>query len=340
MEYVNLDGHDPDYKSEIAESDHTDTLNYVDNWAENNDYGKIMDIYDRDIIVTNFNLGNGVLTPVDFDEKYNKIRELLETGIDVHCLSKYLNETVLHTAVNRSDIRLCRLLLEYKADVNREGTNHETALYCTGNNTEDIIITQMLLDNGSNINKQNCQNETALHLASGNVYDMKVRMLLEYGADVNLLDICRKTALHRVVMFKARYYDGSTSEDRNDRRSQIMRLLLERDSSQIDKQCNLGRTAIFLAANNGYDKCVRVLLDYGANTYLSGNADIIIDEQDSHMDKDALQVAKTPEIANMIQAHRFKLAMMPIMLHLADKHVAGLELRVLSKVKDYWCDKK
>ncbi|RYP08517.1 hypothetical protein DL764_001848 [Monosporascus ibericus] len=80
-------------------------------------------------------------------------------------------------------------------------------------------------------------------------HEVIVRLLLDHGADVNLVDLNGWTALHTAAL------QGHET---------IMKLLLEKGADINVKDCN-GRTALHIASSQGHDVVTRWLIEKGAD---------------------------------------------------------------------------
>jgi ankyrin repeat protein len=120
-------------------------------------------------------------------EKYKSVKELLELGADPNIISKKMGGTALFNALDRDDIKYAQLLLDYKADPN--------AAYC--------------VPNDGNIIKSpyECGTSALMYSVSplGSGID-KVKLLVEYGADINC-----KTKLENTATIQALLYDDIES---------------------------------------------------------------------------------------------------------------------------------
>lgn len=97
---------------------------------------------------------------------------------------------------------------------------------------------------------------TALHLAAVEQKTDSVSLLLEYGTDVNAVDLMLRTPLHLVCMNRSssanRPSSGEPTRDDNlARRSHIINLLLDHDAD-IDAADKEGRTPLMVACSNSH----------------------------------------------------------------------------------------
>jgi ankyrin repeat protein len=132
------------------------------------------------------------------------LKTLLDRGENVN--QKTFNRwTPLHLASRNAkfddDVTSIELLLNNGANIYEKNDNGETALHCIIANFSDIsvIITRILLNSNTNIssciNNENNRGETSLFLAvrlsnrhdmvtsDENIFDEKIKILLNYGAD-------------------------------------------------------------------------------------------------------------------------------------------------------------
>jgi len=89
----------------------------------------------------------------------------------------------IHKAAFDGNIKEANILLQQGVDVNEPGPINRTPLMFT--NKPDVV--KLLLDRGANVNAQDSNGFTALHFA---VYDSNIpviKILIEYGADVNII---------------------------------------------------------------------------------------------------------------------------------------------------------
>jgi len=172
--------------------------------------------------------------------------------------------TPLMLAAHKGHLDIVRLLLEKGAWVNeRSSQGGVTALYGSIQNkhTPDVqyAVVKLLLEYGAGVDIIDNNKKTPLILASQYLkFNKTTRLLLEHGATANLQDNNGLTALMAAASV------GN---------HEIVKLLLDRDPDTLDVQQNNGRTALYRAAGNGHDDIVQLLLERGADMrkHLTGN---------------------------------------------------------------------
>ena len=118
---------------------------------------------------------------------------LLEYGADINHIENDFDRTALMHAVYEDDLESIRFLLENGADINLQTPEGETAIYEAA--TQDRATLLLLLKNGANPNVQTSYGTTPLMEAVSDDKKKNVKLLLEYGANINEADKRNKTAL-------------------------------------------------------------------------------------------------------------------------------------------------
>ena len=149
------------------------------------------------------------------------------------------------------------------------------------------LCVQFLLENGANVNQvASDSGETALFAAARNRQLWYTQMLLEAGADVNMKNIVGRTCLHNAaekghseIMRILVNANEGVADGKNSRLIRpdalyeynecgtILQKTISNDhvGADIDIRDQAGMTPLILAAQNGHDDCIKVLLDAGAN---------------------------------------------------------------------------
>ncbi|KAE9574853.1 hypothetical protein CGMCC3_g8995 [Colletotrichum fructicola] len=128
---------------------------------------------------------------------------LLERGAEVNASTAGDRGAILELAIYRENLEMAKLLLEGGADANLVVDDRgRTALWAALKpvTAGELEYVRLLLEYGAEVNHCNDLGETVLHEAAINHEDT-VRLLLEHGADIHIADIYDKTALHRAAEF-------------------------------------------------------------------------------------------------------------------------------------------
>lgn len=140
----------------------------------------------------------------------------------------------LHVAIARESVDLVRILAPRIIDINlyafQETTLHKAAKYYN----EEIV--SVLLENGANPNLVNKDGYNALHLAVSNYKSVNISSLVKYGIDINAVDYNGNTALHVAATTKnlSRYAEilmicGIDVNARNKDNKTILHVAIEND---------------------------------------------------------------------------------------------------------------
>ena len=137
----------------------------------------------------------------------NNVRRLLEHGADPGVIDLYTGQTPLHLAAWVGDIETVRVLLEYGADPNAETTRPsraKTALIEAARNASDPLLIKLLLEHGADPNARDHwrhAQETALHPMAVHQKVEMLKILLDFGADINIKDSDGRTAIQKASKF-------------------------------------------------------------------------------------------------------------------------------------------
>lgn len=215
------------------------------------------------------------------------VEELLEKKADVRTRANDCQNPLYRAALN-GNVTIVRLLLAAGATTDFQGPLERTPLMTAalGKKSLHTEVARTLLAEGAMVNAQDENGSTALLLAtwSGNLDTLK--LLLEYKADVGIVDTDNSAVLHAVVRNK-----------NNDEREAMARLLLRfgadispinaggrtplhyacedgekvmtglllEHNVQVDAVDKNGWTALHLASSEGYGDVVQLLLENGAD---------------------------------------------------------------------------
>ncbi|MBP6870322.1 ankyrin repeat domain-containing protein [Candidatus Babeliales bacterium] len=211
-------------------------------------------------------------------------RLLIEHGADINvCDSHHI--TPLHAALQNNQWSMVKELLSYKnIDVNAVQDNGFTALHMAIIKNDMPMLKLLLTSPNIKINVSGNDGVTPLQVAVCNSYQDGVRILVEHGADVNILNVDHKNALHsackvgnlEIVKMLLQvgnvdincYGEGGFTplqyaalfgyED-------IVKELLQQKNIDIHIIDGDGCQPLYVAACGGYHKIVKMLLDAGAD---------------------------------------------------------------------------
>lgn len=195
------------------------------------------------------------------DEKYD-YKTLLKIFIEKYDLSlddlNSKDEPLFFSSILNFNFSLFKILRLSKIDFNKKDSQENTILHklvmknCSNNQkcmdtVEKIIIN--LIKIGINIDEQNSDGQTALSICMINKKDSLVKLLIENGASVNILDKSGKTLIHTAIFNDAEKY---------------IDLIHKKDSEILNKIDNFGVTALNYCAFMGKIDLTLKLISLGA----------------------------------------------------------------------------
>ena len=151
-------------------------------------------------------------------------------------------------AVKNKDIKLVRLLLKQRADVNASQGDGATALHWAAY-VDDLTSADLLIRSGASVNAVNDDGATPLHLACTNRSAPMVERLLAAGANANAKLLNGETAL----MTCSRTGDVKA-----------VKALLVHGAEVNAKEPEHDQTALMWAAAQSHPEVVGLLLEFGA----------------------------------------------------------------------------
>ncbi|ORY24721.1 ankyrin, partial [Neocallimastix californiae] len=160
-------------------------------------------------------------------------------------------------AVELGNEKIVKMLLDHLANVNYENQLGITPLIHSILHRHERVV-KLLLENGANVNSRNVFNNTPLIYAirSGNA--RIVKLLLENGADVNTKDSFWNTPLMQAI--------ETATKDHFD----VVEELIHQNAI-INAQGKNNRTALMIAAENGFIRMVKLLLKKNAKVTVKDN---------------------------------------------------------------------
>lgn len=223
---------------------------------------------------------------------FTAAERMLREGADIDA-AVFGGATALHLAVLDNAPETVRFLLEHGADVNAPDRffNGETPLmYASGENCGDII--RDLLKHHADLEKRNELDKTALVIAVESSSRDSVRLLLEAGADPNVVVrqaeglrlplsivavVQKDPEILRMLIRGGMDVQALNNGGENALLRLLYSVLLNKEPEKLEfadtlidagidvlRQDNEGRTALMYAAGIGSEKLVRRLLEAGA----------------------------------------------------------------------------
>lgn len=205
------------------------------------------------------------------NDKLDNVRILLDAGANVNARNNFHSSPLLIAIQESQSESLTKLLINAGADLNAVSDWGWGALHLTVNGVyEDGIfsgtdlsnIAKLLLDAGADIELKTMEGRSALALAAINKNPNTMKVLLDYGADVNTQDEWKWTPLMNAV-FKAK--------------SAALSKILLNAGADANTQNKFGSTALHLTvdsedeAKHDLYHIAKVLLDSGANQEVVNN---------------------------------------------------------------------
>lgn len=156
--------------------------------------------------------------------------------------------SVLVTAVETGNLEIVRLLLKYKADVNRVSAGGETALIVAARNN-DYTLASALIDAGARVNAEPVRGSTAILHAAEHADNLLLRLLIRKGARQDVTDADGDTPLFRAARA------GNPSG---------VRFLIS-SGSDPKKTIVTGETSLIAAVEGGNLEVIQLLISKGVD---------------------------------------------------------------------------
>ena len=183
------------------------------------------------------------------------VQLLLDYGANVNVYDNDRSRnTPLHFAASQGHLEMARRLLKLKVDVDSLNDNGLTPLQRASEGRREgyLDIMRLLLNYGANVNVHDNHRNTPLHFAVSEGHLEVARMLLEHNADVDSLNRKGLTPL------------CSALEYRREGCLDIVRLLLYHGAN-VNLHYNGRNTPLHFATSEGYLEVARMLLEHKAD---------------------------------------------------------------------------
>jgi ankyrin repeat domain-containing protein 50 len=208
------------------------------------------------------------------------VKELLSDGFEPNETSGSY-ETPLHRAVMRGNEDVIILLLRYKANVNAKDIEGRTPLHSAMESTPPVV--RLLLEHGAEVNAADNGGWTLLHLAAYHSHTEIVRILVDNGADVEVMIAdTKQTPLHWAawnedgLLLDFLLQHGANINAQNKKgesalhyaaryhQSILPQLLIH--GADVDMETEDGQTPLYWAASNMEIEAVQILIEAGSRT--------------------------------------------------------------------------
>lgn len=199
------------------------------------------------------------------DDNTLRLRSLLRIGgnpnVWLEDTSAISGKYLLHVCCEKGRYKCAQILLEYGAQADIQGSWGQTPLMlCI--RMEYFEIAELLMNNNKKIvDQQDSSGNTPLHYAIGNDSVEGVKLLLKYGADVNIMNIIGLTPMLQIC---------STKESQH--MDEIVELLVLAGAQVDEKDFKSRRTALQRAALSLNIPTVEYLLNIGADPNTTDNS--------------------------------------------------------------------
>lgn len=161
-------------------------------------------------------------------------------------------EPALYWAATEGHVPLAHLLLKKGAPIDARNTRivFKSALHCAARYGQDGVL-KLLLEYGAEVDCLDVYGATPLFWAVKNEYASGIKILLGKGADADIRNLAGQTMIHYAA------YSGN---------EEVVRLLLEDGGMDVDiRDRETNETPLHHAVQSGSEDVVRLLLDKGAD---------------------------------------------------------------------------
>ena len=139
-------------------------------------------------------------------KQMDEIKRLLATNNSLvnGFMYGYLKRTLLHKAAEIGDRRVCELLVDHGADINKQDARNQTPLWVAAEEGH-LEICRVLIRNGTSVNQKDSTQRTPIWIAARKKHEDVCKILIDNGACLfkeDELGTDAKTALDDPLMFE------------------------------------------------------------------------------------------------------------------------------------------
>ncbi|KAL8867778.1 MAG: hypothetical protein Q9174_005441 [Haloplaca sp. 1 TL-2023] len=229
-------------------------------------------------LLENFSMDDALKVAAE-NNAINLAKQFLAQGANIQGIHR--RQPPLFTAVQHESHKVVDYLIANGADINggpSDSTWYGEPLICAAKSTSVHLLAVLLAHNADTEAHPRWKKATALIAAASHPHSTTaIRLLLDYGANIEALDNLGRTAVMRAV-------EGPQCTD-------VIILLLDKGAN-IEAHDNEGRTALIEAAGNREcPEIVKLLLDRGAN----------IEARDGRGETALIRAALSPDCTNAMK---------------------------------------
>ena len=177
------------------------------------------------------------------------IRTVIDYGADVNITNKE-NETALTIACGNQSEGALDALLKAKANPNIADANGDRCIHKAVKHDCSKEVLQAIINHGADLNATNKENTTALTIASAKRNADTINVLLNAGADPNIVAADGNTGIHHAV--------------RGDYSNEVLQALIDH-GAEVNSINGETKTALMIACEEGNMGAINVLLNAGAD---------------------------------------------------------------------------
>lgn len=234
-------------------------MNYEENLLKaikNGDDKKIKYLVEKKNVAVNFVgfLGEmPILTAIDQTYNIRPLKLLVELGAEINILNKYGQNPVFR-CIDKENLEALDFLIQNKVILNfQHKISGDTPLIYAIKEKKSYFM-DMLIKGGADVNLENKRKKTALHYAVERKSLEIVKLLTDaYKADVNKKDEQGKTPLFYAVINESK---------------EMVAHLVKKARAKVNLTDNEGKTPLFYALQTKNDQIFNLLLSVGAKIHL------------------------------------------------------------------------
>ena len=234
-------------------------MNYEENLLKaikNGDDKKIKYLVEKKNVPVNFVgfLGEmPILTAIDQTYNIRPLKLLVELGAEINILNKYGQNPVFR-CIDKENLEALDFLIQNKVILNfQHKISGDTPLIYAIKEKKSYFM-DMLIKGGADVNLENKRKKTALHYAVERKSLEIVKLLTDaYKADVNKKDEQGKTPLFYAVINESK---------------EMVEHLVKKARAKVNLTDKEGKTPLFYALQTKNDQIFNLLLSFGAKIHL------------------------------------------------------------------------